>query len=601
VKRRGFLALSAAAACGTVVGATAPADRFEVTGDGFRLNGEPFVIRSGEMHYPRVPRAYWRDRMRAMRAMGLNTLCTYVFWNLHEPRPGRFDFSANNDLAAYVRTARQEGLHVILRPGPYICTEWDFGGLPAWLLAPTAVTVRSRDPRFLAAAGRYLERVGREVAALQVTRGGPILLCQVENEYGSFGSDHVYMAAVRDLIRNAGFDVPLYTSDGPSQRLLASGTLPGLTSVINFGDDDAPADGFAALSRFRPDGPRMCGEFWAGWFDHWGETHHTTPPEHAVNGIGWMLAHNISFNIYMFHGGTSFGFMAGANFSRVYQPDTTSYDYDAPLDEAGRPTPKFRALQKILGAAGGPSLPQPRTGIDIPRFELRESAPVSQLLRAPHRSTDPLPMEALGQSYGWIWYRTRIAAGTGALELPPTRGYGRAFQNGREIDLASRALTLAAGELDIVIENMGRINFGPKLQDNLQGLSGAVRFAGARLGPWDIYPLPLSGNDLSAIRFLPNPQPGPAFWRAHFQVEEAGDCFLDLRGWGKGLVWVNGHNLGRFWNRGPQFDLFLPGCWLKSGQNEVIVLDWETHQNATLAASKDRSWQPSLASNSSPI
>jgi beta-galactosidase len=292
--------------------------------------------------------------------------------------------------------------------------------------------------------------------------------------------------------------------------------------------------------------------------------------------------------------------MGGANFSREYQPDTTSYDYDAPLDEAGHATAKFRELQKILAPAPAATLPPSAPAIDIPRFELRECAALSQLLRAPHRSPDPLPMEALGQSYGWIWYRAKVTGGTGALELPPTRGYGRAFQHGREIDFTNPALALAAGELDIVIENMGRINFGPKLQDNLQGLAGEVRFAGARLGPWDIYPLPLAGDDLNGLRFSPQPQPGPAFWHADFQLAEAGDCFLDLRGWGKGLVWVNGHNLGRFWSRGPQFDLFLPGCWLRRGQNEVIVLDWETHQTATLAASKERSWQPSLASNSSP-
>ncbi|HSU67635.1 MAG TPA: beta-galactosidase family protein, partial [Tepidisphaeraceae bacterium] len=310
---------------------------FGVTGDQFLLDGKPFQILSGSMHYPRVPRPYWRDRMRKARAMGLNTLCVYVFWNAHEQRPGEFDFSGNLDIKAYIQTAQEEGLWVILRPGPYVCAEWEFGGLPWWLLKDPNMRVRTAYPGFVEAAGKYLHRLGEELAPLQITRGGPIVLCQVENEYGSFGSDHAYMQAIRKMIIDNGFDVTLYTSDGPG--LLEKGTLPGLVATINFGAGEDAAAQFSRLAQFRKNGPRMCGEYWDGWFDHWGETHHQVPTKTVTQGLEWMLSRGISVNLYMFHGGTTFGFMPGANQSKQYQPDITSYDYDAPLNEAGRPTP----------------------------------------------------------------------------------------------------------------------------------------------------------------------------------------------------------------------------------------------------------------------
>lgn len=604
MRRRRFLQAAAGAAALTRVAgrrAWAAPRRFEAAPDGFRLDGRPFVIRSGSMHYPRVPRPYWLDRMRKLRALGLNTVCTYVFWNLHEPRPDAFDFSGNLDLAEYIRTAQRAGLWVILRPGPYVCTEWDFGGFPAWLLAPPAMTVRSTDPRFLAAAGRYLRRVEREIAPLQIDRGGPVILAQVENEYGSYGDDHAYLEAIRHLMLEAGFTVPLFTSNGPGQRMLAAGSLDGLTSVINFGDGDDPASAFAELAKFRASGPRMCGEYWDGWFDHWSERHHTTPPENAARGLDWMLAHGYSCNLYMAHGGTSFGFMAGANYGRRYQPDVSSYDYDAPVDEAGRPTAKFHALRAVIEkhlspGVRLPSLPAPLPSITISTFPLPKTAPLAQLWRAPHRSAAPLPMEALGQAFGMIWYRVPVvAAASGVLEITELRDYARLYQGGAPLGTLDRSLgqrsldvTLSAGApLDIIVENMGRINFGPKLPDNQQGITHSVTLNGAPLGPWQIVPLPL--DPLAGLRFSFGAAPaGPAFYRGQFTVARPGDCFLDLRGWGKGLAWVNGHNLGRYWERGPQYSLFLPGCWLRPGANEVVVLDWEPHRRRTLAGTPDR-------------
>lgn len=288
--------------------------------------------------------------MRKARALGLNTICTYVFWNAHEPRQGEFDFSGNLDVATYIRMAQEEGLWVILRPGPYVCAEWDFGGFPSWLLADGDMRVRTLDPRYLKPAASFLKRVGQELAPLQITRGGPIILCQVENEYGSFGEDHQYMEAVHQMIIASDFDVTLYPADGAD--MLGRGALPGVAAVINFGATDNVAHEFSRLDSFRPSGPRMCGEFWEGWFDHWGETHQTVTVKAAVDGIDWMLSRGISVNIYMFHGGTSFGFMAGANQTtdpeHAYQPDISSYDYDALLDEAGRPTPKFFAVRDVI-------------------------------------------------------------------------------------------------------------------------------------------------------------------------------------------------------------------------------------------------------------
>ena len=604
MRRRTFLAsTAAAAACAAVPrNLRARGRKFAAGAEGFTLDGKPLVVRSGSMHYPRVPRPYWRDRMRKLRALGLNTVCSYVFWNVHEPRPGEFDFSGQNDLAAYVKTAQEEGLYVILRPGPYVCTEWDFGGFPAWLLRPPAVKVRSRDPRFLEASARYVKRVGAEVAHLEVAHGGPILMVQVENEYGSYGNDLVYLGEIRNQLRAAGFRGVLYTSNGPGEKMLRGGSLPDLTSVVNFGDGDDPADAFAVLKNYRATGPRMCGEFWCGWFDHWGEKHHTTPPGDAAKGLDWMLSQGISSNLYMAHGGTSFGFMAGANYGRNYEPDTTSYDYDAPIDEAGRPTAKFTAIRAVIEKhlpAGErvPALPPALPMISIPEFALGEFAPYKLL--GPHVAARPVTMEALGQSYGMVLYRHRLQNDAqGTLQPLELRDYARVYVNGREAAVLDRSrnqvtteITVKAGDtLDILTECMGRINFGSKLPDNQQGITDRVLLGGAELSGWETH-----GVDLDVTgrmpRFAGGAADAPGFYHGSFALEQVGDTFLDMRGWDKGYVWVNGHNLGRFWRRGPQQSLFLPGCWLRKGSNEVIVFDYTPQRAPRLAASPAQRFQ----------
>jgi beta-galactosidase len=558
----------------------------------FVLDGRPFQIISGEMHYARIPRAYWRDRLRKARAMGLNAVSTYVFWNLHEPKRGVYDFRGQLDVAEFVREAQQEGLYVIVRAGPYVCSEWDLGGLPAWLLADPNAKLRSRDKSFLRPAAQWMARLGRELAPLEITRGGPIIAVQVENEYGSFGNDHVYMARIRDIIRKAGFsDVILYTADGAVE--LPDGTLPDLPAVVNFGPGEA-LSAFAALKAFRPQGPFMNGEYWDGWFDHWGAPHHVTDMNEQAQELGWMLSRGYSVNLYMFEGGTSFGFMSGANFERAYEPDTTSYDYDAPLDEAGRPTQKFFVFRDVilrhLQDAKLPALPEAIPVTAIPKFVLEDSRSLWASLGTATFSRRPKPMEALGQSYGYILYRTRVEGpAKGNLVINEVHDYAGIFVNQRLAGSLDRRLgqdhlrvefPAAENTLDILVENSGRINFGPKLRDDRKGITRSVSFAGRELTDWQIFPLRM--RDPASLRFSKGAVNGPAFHRGYFNVEKIGDTFLDARGLGKGVVWVNGHNLGRFWTIGPQQTLYLPGAWLQGGRNEVIIFDLDNDPQPAL-------------------
>jgi beta-galactosidase len=603
------LSLGCTLAYAVPVSSAARVPHFAIEGAQFKLDGQPFVIRSGEMHYPRIPRAAWRERLRMARAMGLNTITTYAFWSQHEPQPGQWDFSGQNDIRSFIRTAAEEGLQVVLRPGPYVCAEVDFGGFPAWLLRTPGLRVRSMDSRYLAASARYFKRLAQEVADLQSSRGGPILMLQLENEYGSFGRDHDYLRTMRAQMRGAGFDAPLFTSDGGAGRLFEGGTLADIPAVVNFGGgaDDAKAS-IAELSAWRPHGPRMAGEYWAGWFDHWGEQHHRQSPEDAARTVEWMMQQGISFNLYMFHGGTSFGWLAGANYSgeEPYQPDTTSYDYDAALDEAGRPTAKYHALRAVIAPHLAqplppvPAAPQPQA---IAPFPLQ---PAGSVLEQLERLSKGQPsrwaraMEEYGQNYGYILYRKKIAsAAQGKLVLEGLHDQATVLADGKVIGRLDRRLNqstvtvdLPAGtQLDLLVEAMGRIGFGGKLVDDTKGITRGVKLGEDELEDWTVYPLPLDSASLN--RLAPRAPSaavpaggageaasaaGPGFWRASVTLAGPVDTFLDTRGWGKGQVWVNGHHLGRYWQIGPQQTLYLPASWLKAGANEVLVLSTETPQ-----------------------
>jgi beta-galactosidase len=561
------------------------AHQLRANGDHFELDGKPFQIISGSIHSARVPRAYWRDRLRKARAMGLNAVETYVFWNVYEPAPGQFDFSGQNDIAEFIREAQQEGLYVILRPGPYACAEWEFGGYPAWLLRDPGMEVRTSNPAFIAAASRWLHRLGQELAPLQSANGGPIIAVQVENEYGSFGSDHNYMEQIHHLLLDSGFDkAMLYTADGADE--VPNGSLPELPAVINFGSGDAKAE-FAKFAKLRPNSPRMCGEYWDGWFDHWGEKHHTTNPAAEAKELLWMLEQGYSVNLYMFHGGTSFGWMNGANIdSGKYEPDVTSYDYDVPVSESGELKPKFFLFRDVISKATGitpPPPPAPMPAQSLATVQFARSASIWDILPHPLASPRILSMEDVGQSYGYILYRTNVAqAQSGELHIDELRSYAQIYLDGALVGTLDRRLnqsflpihiTHDNTRLDILVENTGRVNFGHQFPHERAGITHQVTLANRPLTGWQIYPLPM--QNVSSIAYKSSPCTGACFYSSTFQIDNPADTFIDTRSLGKGEVFINGQPLGRFWHIGPQQTLYLPAPWLKKGENEIVVFDLE--------------------------
>ncbi|HTD24649.1 MAG TPA: beta-galactosidase [Terriglobales bacterium] len=574
---------------------TAAPPAFTVEGDHFVLNGKPFKVLSGELHYARIPREYWRQRLRMARAMGLNTVATYVFWNVHEPQPGVYNFSGNADLAAFVRMAQEEGLYVLLRAGPYSCAEWELGGFPAWLLKTPEMqkALRSNDDAFMQPAERWLLRLGQEVAPLQIGRGGPILATQIENEYGNFGSDQAYMVHLKEIFVRAGFtDSLLYTAD--NWRNIPKGIIPGVYAATNFGIRNHEK-GMDALAQVRPSQALFVSEYWPGWFDHWGHPHETRPIAPQLEDLDYILKHGTGVNIYMFHGGTSFGFMSGSSWTdQKFLPDVTSYDYDAPLDEAGHPTPKYFAYRELLAkyaSAPLPPVPEAPPVVTVPDFALEQSSSLWQNLPQPVTSEDPQPMEHFSQSYGYILYRTHIAGPqNGNLELDELHDYAHIYLDGKLIGTVDRRLgqsslpfttTAASSQLDILVENSGRINSQGIMRTEVKGITHQVRLGGKPLTKWQIFSLPLNSIENLKYHSKPETESGPAFLRGHFQITTVGDVFLDVHNLSKGALWINGHAIGRFWNLGPQQTLLVPGPWLHQGKNEVVVFDWFGRQGAT--------------------
>jgi beta-galactosidase len=555
-------------------------------GDHFEMDGRPFQIISGAIHYPRVPRAYWRDRLKKARAMGLNTVETYVFWNEHETAPGVFDFSGDKDVAEFVREAQQEGLFVIVRPGPYVCAEWEFGGYPAWLLKDPTTVVRTQDAKFMEASTRWLKRVGQELAPLQSENGGPIIAVQVENEYGSFGSDHVYMERIKKTLEEAGFTkAMLYTADGAD--VLENGALPELPAVINFGSGEAKKE-FPKLDKLRPNGPRMNGEYWDGWFDHWGGKHNTTDAKTEAADLEWMLSKGYSVNLYMVHGGTSFGWMNGANSDgKNYEPDVTSYDYDVPITENGALREKFFLFRDVIRKVTGETLPEPPAATEPRAFasvKLETSASLWDALPKPIESQHTLTMEQVDQSYGYILYRTTLkTVAQGDLKLEELHSYAQVYVDGRLAGTLDRRLgqsalkiegAKAGARLDILVENTGRVNYGKAFGGEQAGITKRVTLNGAELTGWKIYPLPMA--KVSALRYTATACAGACFASGVLTVDQPADTFMDMSGFGKGEVFVNGRALGRFWKIGPQKTLYLPGPWLHAGANEIVVFDLES-------------------------
>ena len=589
-----------------------------VNGDHFVLDGKPFKVLSGELHYSRIPREYWHARLKMAKAMGLNTIATYVFWNVHEPQPGIYDFSGQNDLVAFVKAAQAEGLYVILRSGPYSCAEWDLGGLPAWLLKDpkSAQAIRSNDPAFLEPTQRWVNRLAKEVLPLQLGGGGPILMTQIENEYGQFGEDHAYMEGLRDIYLKASFngrDSMLYTAD--NWRHVPEGSVPELFAAVNFGINNHE-HGMDNLAKARPGQALFVSEYWPGWFDHWGHPHETRPIAPQIADIDYILKRGTGINIYMFHGGTSFGFMAGSSFiDGKFLPDVTSYDYDAPLDESGRPTPKYFAYRKELAkwsACGSeaclPAVPTVAAPIVIPNIAFKQVASPLQDPPKPIASALPVPMEQVGQDYGYILYRTQVPAGVhGELFIKDLHDFAAVYVNRRLAGTLDRrdaapdgrlpgvkVDTETGAQLEILVADDGRINVDHAMRTETKGINGMVVLDGRPLSDWQVYPLPMDGPP-AADRFtqipdgvippLPEEEPEPKlpiFYRGMFEIATPGDSFLDISKLGKGVVWINGHNLGRFWNVGPQRTLYVPGPWLKAGANEIVFFDMLPTGNITV-------------------
>ena len=597
-------------ASSTAQEALPPTHHFAIGTNEFLLDGQRLQIRCGEIHAARVPMEYWRHRLQMAKAMGLNTVCAYLFWNMHEPRPGEYVWTGQADDAAFCRLAQEEGLWVILRPGPYSCAEWEMGGTPWWLLKNDDIQLRSRDPHYINAVKSYLKEVGRVLGPLQITHGGPIIMAQVENEYGFFGQDSAYMNEIRNALVDAGFDVPLFECNPPD--VMKNGMLTDLFQAGNFGSD--VEKNFAKVRKLQPTGPLICSEFYPGWFDTWGQPHHTGNPENYLPNLKLMLDMGASFSIYMAHGGTTFGLWSGCD--RPFKPDTSSYDYDAPISEAGWATPKFFQTRELFAKylLPGEKLPEPPAPKPVVAFgpvELNETAPVFANLPAMVKDEAPRNMEAYDQGYGCILYRTRIPAGAAApLEAAAIHDFGYVYLDGQRIGILDRRNATARvllperaqeSQLDILVEPMGRVNFGPEMADR-KGLIAPVTLGGERLSGWEIFNLPLDEKMVRGLKFrafgAPSTDPAssesqragadvgaPAFWRGAFTLEKAGDTFLDLHHWGKGDVWVNGHCLGRYWNIGPSQTAYAPGCWLRAGVNEIIILDLTGPEAAAAQAS----------------
>lgn len=566
-------------------------ESFRVGHGTFLLNEKPFLIKAAEVHYPRIPRQYWEHRIEMCKALGMNTLCLYIFWNIHEQREGEFDFTGNNDIRAFVKLAQKHGLYVIVRPGPYVCAEWEMGGLPWWLLKKKDISLRDNDPYFLERLKIFEEQVGKQLGDLTIEKGGPIIMVQVENEYGSYGENKEYIANVRDIIRQSGFDkVTLFQCDWSSN--FTRNGLDDLVWTMNFGTGANIKNEFRRLGELRPESPKMCSEFWSGWFDKWGGAHETRGAKDMVDGLEEMIQNNISFSLYMTHGGSNWGHWAGAN-SPGFAPDVTSYDYDAPINEYGHATPKYYELRSMMAKYSSEPLPNvpepPMPLIEIPKFELNQYAPLFETLPSPVTIEGIKTMEEFDQGWGSILYRTTVDQfdGQSLLQVFEPHDYAQIFINGQLIGAMDRRVrentivlpSLKQGDtLDILIEAMGRINFGRAIKD-FKGITDSVMLNGKRLDNWLVYNLPDDYETQLDREFVATPNSsataklGAGYYSGTFELDEVGDTFINMESWGKGQLYINGYAIGRFWKIGPQQTLYVPGCWLRKGKNQIVVFD----------------------------
>ena len=561
---------------------------FTLGADDFLLDGKPFQIIGGEIHPGRVPVEYWRHRIQMAKAMGCNTISAYLFWNHHEITEGIYDFrTGNRDISQFISAAAEEGMWVIIRPGPYVCAEWEFGGIPPYLLRYNDLKVRCMDPRYMRAVERYISRLADVLRPHLVTNGGPVLMIQIENEYGSYGNDRNYMLALREIWEDSGIDVPFFTGDGPTTYMLEAGTLPGCAVGLDSGSSEKD---FELARKMNPGVPVFSSETYPGWLTHWGEEWARPDTADLLREVKFLMDNRKSFNFYVIHGGTNFGFTAGANSGgRGYEPDLTSYDYDAPINEQGRPTPKYMALRKLIGSylpkkAKLPPIPDPVPAMSFPETELVPFSSVWHNMPEPHLAVQPQPFEAFGQDYGFMLYRTRlIGHKRGKLTVTELHDYATVFIDGKYIGPLDRRLGINSIDLppsdseypvlEIFTEAMGRINFAQHMIDR-KGITDRVTLNGMTLMNWEIFGFPMDDgytqNLVATVEELTRPG---IFFRGTFNVDDPADTFIDMTSFVKGVVWVNGHNLGRYWEIGPQTRLYCPAPWLKKGANEIIVFD----------------------------
>lgn len=559
----------------------------------FLLDEKPFQIIAGEMHPARIPAEYWQHRIQIAKAMGCNTISVYIFWNYHESEEGVYDFSTgNHNLKEFFRLVQEEDMWLIVRPGPYVCAEWELGGIPPYLLRIPDIKLRCMDPRYMTAAERYIGKLAEQIKPYMITIGGPLLMIQIENEYGSFGNDRNYMSRLKEVWKSNGVDIPTFTGDGPTTYMLEAGSLPG--SAVGL-DSGSSLKDFELAAKMNPGVPVFSSETYPGWLTHWGEKWARPDTSELLKEVKFLMDNKKSFNFYVIHGGTNFGFTAGANSGgKGYEPDVTSYDYDAPINEQGNPTPKYYALRNLLGTylPKGKKLlpvPDPLPAIELTPVMMTSFSSIWDNLPKPVNSVQPKPFEYYNQDYGFILYKTElIGHKKGKLTVTDIHDFATVFLNGKFIGTLNRrdginsidlpASDVAVPVLEILVEGMGRINFAQNLIDR-KGITDRVTLNGMTLMNWKVYNIPMDKKYMYDLRSSGSNLKKPGqFFRGNFMLSGAGgimpgDTYIDLTGYTKGLVWVNGNNLGRYWNIGPQKRLYCPATWLKEGLNEVIIFD----------------------------
>ncbi|MDE3143316.1 MAG: beta-galactosidase, partial [Bacteroidota bacterium] len=585
---------------------------FEIKDGNFLLDKKPFHIYAGEMHYARIPQEYWRQRLQMIKAMGLNTVATYVFWNYHHPSPNVWDFkTGNHNLAKFIKIAQEEGLYVILRPGPYVCAEWDFGGFPWWFSTVKGMEIRTDNKPFLDSCRIYFQKLHQQIKGLHISEGGPIILTQVENEFGSYVEQNKkvsveqhkkYNETIKTLLEKEGFKLPYYTADGTT--LLEGGAVKNVLPAVN-GEDNIEKLKKVVNKYNNNIGPYFIAEFYPGWLDHWAEPFIKVTSEEVIHQTEKYLENDVSFSYYMIHGGTNFGYTAGANYTNAHpiQPDITSYDYDAPISEAGWPTEKYKELRELMKKHVGNNLrdiPKPANVITIPFISINKTINFFDWISNVKaiESHQPKTFEELSQSNGYVLY-SRIFNDSikGMLRVNGLRDYATVYINGIKVGELNRYYKKfeinisipAHAKLAILVESMGRINYGAAISDNLKGIVSPVYIDEKEITDnWEMIRAPLEQMpDLNAFKNKKPEKGEPVFYTASFELNKVGDTFLDMKNFSKGIVFVNGHHLGRFWNVGPQQTLYLPGCWLNKGRNYVIIFDQLNNKLNNTIFSKD--------------